>query len=57
MHPPCRDPIHCLVPDYVLREVAKRGGESERDKALDALGVSTTLRSADRSPQRAAHMD
>ena len=46
MHPPSRNPLHCLVPDYVLREVAKRGGESERDAALGTLGVSATLRSA-----------
>jgi len=43
---PCRNPFHCLVPDYVLREVAKRGDEEEREKALDALGASVTLRSA-----------
>jgi Zn-dependent metalloprotease len=40
----CRNPIHCLVPDYVLREIAKRGGDEQRQFALDTLGLSTTLR-------------
>ena len=43
---PRRNPLHCLVPDYVLREIARRGGETEREAALDSLGVSATLRSA-----------
>jgi len=42
----CRNPLHCLVPGYVLREIVRRGGESERDAALKTLGVSATLRSA-----------
>jgi Zn-dependent metalloprotease len=42
----CRNPIHCLVPDYVLREVAKRGGVEHRESALDTLGLSSTLRAA-----------
>jgi len=46
MRPSCRHPVHCLVPDYVLREVAKRGGDAQRERALDTLGRSTTLRSA-----------
>lgn len=41
-----RNPLHCLVPDYVLREIAKRGGDTHREAALESLGVSTTLRSA-----------
>src|SRR3954451_23672098 len=41
-----RNPIHCLVPDYLLREIAKRGGPEHRDAALDTLGLSATLRSA-----------
>jgi hypothetical protein len=46
MHRPRRDPRRCLVPDYMLREIARRGGEVERDAALGTLGVSATLRSA-----------
>ncbi len=42
----CRNPLHCLVPDYLLREVAKRGGDEHREVALDTLGLSATLRAA-----------
>lgn len=48
------DPLQCLVPDYLLREIAKRGGEEHRQAALDSLGISTTLRSA-RSQAEAGH--
>src|SRR3989442_9831308 len=41
-----RNPLHCLVPDYVLREVAKRGGDEHREVALNTLGLSATLRTA-----------
>jgi len=41
MPQPCRNPLHCL-----FREVARRGGDAERDIALGTLGVSATLRSA-----------
>lgn len=41
----CRSPINCVIPDFVLKEVAQRGGEEERRAALDTLGVSATLRS------------
>ncbi len=41
-----RDPIHCLIPDYMLLEIARRGDQAERELALETLGVSTTLRSA-----------
>lgn len=51
---PRRDPLQCLVPDYLLREIAKRGGEAHREAALDSLGISTTLRSA-RSQAEAGH--
>jgi Zn-dependent metalloprotease len=46
MHRPRRHPHQCLVPDYMLREIARRGGQAERDTALGTLGVSATLRSA-----------
>jgi Zn-dependent metalloprotease len=42
----CRNPLHCLVPDYLLREVARRGGDEHRELALDTLGLSVTLRAA-----------
>lgn len=41
-----RKPINCVIPDFMLREVARRGGGEERRAALDTLGVSATLRSA-----------
>lgn len=40
-----RNPISCMIPDFVLKEVARRGGEDARRSALDTLGVSATLRS------------
>jgi Zn-dependent metalloprotease len=47
------NPIQCVVPDYVLVEIAKRGDETEREAALSTLAVSNTLRSA-RSQAEAA---
>lgn len=38
-------PLHCILPDYVLRNIAEHGDEDERRYALDALATSTTLRS------------
>ncbi len=45
MSHPCRNPVHCIVPGYVLREIVKRGGDADRDAALSTLGLSATLRS------------
>ncbi|RRO17005.1 peptidase M4 family protein [Saccharopolyspora rhizosphaerae] len=50
-----RHPIQCLIPDYVLVEIAKQGDAEEREAALNTLAVSTTLRSA-RSQAEAARM-
>jgi Zn-dependent metalloprotease len=41
-----RNPICCIVPDYVLKQIAERGSEEERKAALDTLAVSITMRSA-----------
>jgi len=41
-----RHPVHCLIPDYVLLEIARRGNDAERAAAHDTLAVSTTLRSS-----------
>jgi Zn-dependent metalloprotease len=46
MSHPCRNPVHCLVPGYVLREIVKRGDAAQREAALSTLGVSSTLRSS-----------
>jgi Zn-dependent metalloprotease len=35
----------CLIPDYVLRNIAERGDDDERRTALDALAASGTMRS------------
>lgn len=42
----CRNPIHCIVPEVVLRNVAERGDEQQRRAALKTLGVDQTLRTA-----------
>jgi Zn-dependent metalloprotease len=46
MHSCARHPLHCILPDYVLRNIAERGSDQDRHDALEALGVSATLRSA-----------
>jgi Zn-dependent metalloprotease len=40
-----RFPLCCVIPDYVLRNIAERGNEEERRVALDALAASVTMRS------------
>jgi Zn-dependent metalloprotease len=40
-----RYPLCCVIPDYVLRNIAERGNEEERKVALDALATSVTMRS------------
>ena len=40
-----RHPLCCVIPDYVLRNIAERGTEDERHAALDALTSSVTMRS------------
>jgi Zn-dependent metalloprotease len=42
----CHDPLRCILPDYVLRNIAERGDETQRKRALDTLLASATLRSA-----------
>jgi Zn-dependent metalloprotease len=41
-----RHPLCCIVPDYVLRNIAERGDDEERRAALDALSVTSTFRTA-----------
>jgi Zn-dependent metalloprotease len=41
-----RDPLCCIIPDYVLKRIAERGNEEERRAALDTLAASITMRSA-----------
>jgi Zn-dependent metalloprotease len=40
-----RDPLCCVIPDYVLRNIAERGDDQERRAALSALATSVTMRS------------
>lgn len=40
-----RFPLCCVIPDYMLRNIAERGNKEERRAALDALSASVTMRS------------
>ena len=42
----CRNPIFCVVPPYVLTQVARRGSEKQREWALRSLDADTTIRHA-----------
>lgn len=37
---------NCVIPDHMLLEIARHGSAEERARALDALAVSSSLRSA-----------
>jgi Zn-dependent metalloprotease len=45
---PQRRPIHCILPPHVLRNIARNGGDAERDAALGSLALDETAR-AERS--------
>ncbi len=42
----CRKPVHCIIPEALLRNIAERGDEAQRRAALRTLGVDQTLRTA-----------
>jgi len=42
----CRNPLHCVVPPFVLTGVASRGTEHQRDWALRTLNADATIRHA-----------
>jgi Zn-dependent metalloprotease len=42
----CRDPLCCVIPDYVLLRIAERGDAEQRSAALGTLAASSTMRSA-----------
>src|ERR671914_720551 len=42
----CRNPIFCVVPPYVLTQVARRGSEKQREWALRSLDADITIRHA-----------
>ncbi|MEJ5225775.1 MAG: M4 family metallopeptidase, partial [Anaerolineales bacterium] len=47
-----RQPLHCIVPPHMLREIAKNGNEAQRNYALTTLTTSAAFRG-----QRTAMMD
>ncbi len=42
----CRNPLHCVVPPFVLSRVADRGSPKQREWALRTLNADTTIRHA-----------
>jgi Zn-dependent metalloprotease len=42
----CRNPLHCVVPPYMLDAVARRGSDHQRDWALRTMAADQTLRQA-----------
>jgi Zn-dependent metalloprotease len=42
----CRNPLHCVVPPYMLQAVARRGSESQRTWAVRTIAADQTLRQA-----------
>jgi Zn-dependent metalloprotease len=42
----CRNPLHCVVPPYMLSRVADRGNERQRAWALRTLSADSTIRHA-----------
>jgi Zn-dependent metalloprotease len=43
---PCRNPLFCAVPPYILNHLAVRGSERQRSWALRTLSADTTIRHA-----------
>ncbi len=39
-----RDPIHCILPPHVLKEIASNGTDSQKQWALDTISASALLR-------------
>jgi Zn-dependent metalloprotease len=42
----CRNPLHCVVPPYMLDQVARHGSESQREWALRTRATDSTFRQA-----------
>src|SRR5689334_14788852 len=44
----CNHPrsIFCILPPHILRNIARNGNREERDFALHALGLDTTMRTS-----------
>lgn len=41
----CRNPIHCILPPYVLDKMAESSDSKVRKLAIEAIARSATLRS------------
>jgi Zn-dependent metalloprotease len=41
---PLRNPVHCLVPPHILRNIARNGTPEQRATALDTLALDQTAR-------------
>ena len=39
-----RDPLHCILPPHVLKEIAAKGSDSQKQWALDTINASALLR-------------
>ncbi len=48
-----REPLHCLVPPYLLDQIARNGTKAQRDAALDTRAKDSTFRSLRLSAQAA----
>src|SRR6185295_20015744 len=42
-----RNPIHCILPPHLLKEIAANGSETQKQMAVDTINSTTQLR-ADR---------
>ena len=41
-----RQHIHCIVPAYILEQIARNGSPQQRAQAIDTLAVDQTFRAA-----------
>lgn len=39
-----RDPIHCILPPHLLKEIAAKGSAAQKQKAIDTINTSYQLR-------------
>src|SRR5919108_4339281 len=40
-----RNPLHCIVPGHILEEIALRGNQGQRERAITTLRQDSTIRS------------
>ena len=51
-----RNPIHCILPPHVLKEIVANGTETQKQTALDTINASVVLR-AERSKMAEYRME